>query len=138
MDENASRNIKPRVMLVDDEECIRETVCELLDSVGINCVTAAGAGECLDFMREGFRGVVIMDVNMPGMDGWDTIREIDRAGMLRGNVFSMLTGMEAPDERMEGLQEIVIDYITKPFEADLFIKAVTGYLTLLDQIESGH
>ncbi len=129
---------KPRVMLVDDEECIRETVSELLASKGLAIVTADGAHECLRLLRGGFRGVILMDVTMPGIDGWATIREIEKAGLLQGNVISMLTAMGAPNEGMEGLQEVVIDYMTKPFEANHFVAAVRKYLLLLDQIEAGN
>jgi len=126
---------QPQVMLVDDEECIRETVSELLGSEGIDVVTVADGQGCLQQLQDGFRGVILMDVMMPGMDGWATIREIEKAGLLQGNIISMLTAMDAPDERMEGLQEVVIDYITKPFELSPFIAAVRKYLTLLEQLQ---
>ena len=128
---------KPRVMLVDDEECIRETVGDLLASVGIDVITADGANDCLLHLQGGFRGIILMDVMMPGMDGWAAIREIEKMGLLQGNIISMLTAVDVPDERMEGLQEFVIDYIIKPFEADSFVAAVRRYLVLLDQLESG-
>lgn len=120
-------------MLVDDEECIRETIRELLDSEGIDVITAGGANECLRMLRGGFRGVILMDVMMPVMDGWATIREIEKEGLMGGNIISMLTAMDVPDERMEGLQEYVIDYITKPFDPSGFIATVRKYLILLDQ-----
>lgn len=126
--------IKPRVMLVDDEECIRETVYELLSSESIEIITAAGGHECLQLLQDGFRGIILMDVMMPGMDGWATIREIEKAGLLQGNIISMLTAMDVPDERMDGLQEVVIDYITKPFDPTVFIATVRRYLELLDQL----
>lgn len=142
MSEMASRqeqiNIRPRVMLVDDEECIRETICDLLASEGIGLITATSANECLMLLRGGFRGVILMDVMMPGMDGWSAIREIEKMGLLHGNIISMLTAMDVPDERMDGLQEVVIDYIIKPFEADYFVAAVRKYLVLLDQVEDGN
>jgi CheY-like chemotaxis protein len=122
-------------MLVDDEECIRETISELLDSEGIDIVTANGGGECINYLRNGFKGVILMDVMMPGQDGWATIREIEKAGLLRGNIISMLTALDVPDERMEGLQEVVIDYITKPFEPAGFIVSVKKYLMLFDQLQ---
>lgn len=127
--------VRPRVMLVDDEECIRETISELLDSEGIDIVTANGGGECINYLRNGFKGVILMDVMMPGQDGWATIREIEKAGLLRGNIISMLTALDVPDERMEGLQEVVIDYITKPFEPAGFIVSVKKYLMLFDQLQ---
>lgn len=49
----------------------------------------------------------------------------------------MLTVRGVPDERMEGLQELVIDYITKPFESDFFFTAIRKYLTILDQAKAG-
>lgn len=126
---------RARVMLVDDEECIRETVSELLETEGIPVITAAGAHDCLKQLQDGFRGVILMDVMMPGLDGWATIREIEKAGLLQGNIIAMLTAMDVPDERMEGLQEVVIDYITKPFEPKVFIETVKKYLALLDQLK---
>lgn len=128
----AATGQKPRVMLVDDEESIRETISELLASTGIDIITAADSGECLRHLCSGFRGVILMDVMMPGLDGWATIREIEKAGLLQGNIISMLTAMDVPDARMEGLQEVVIDYITKPFEPPVFLASVRKYLALLD------
>ncbi len=126
-----------RVMVVDDEQCIRETMLELLASEGIEALAALGSKDCLRFLREGFRGVILMDVMMPGKDGWETIREIEREGLMKGNIIAMLTAMDVPDERMQGLQEIVIDYIIKPFEPVELITAVRRYLTLLDRLQAG-
>jgi len=130
-------NHLPRVMVVDDEECIRETMHELLDSEGISAVIVAGASDCLRLLREGFRGVILMDVMMPGKDGWETIREMEKEGLMQGNIISMLTAMDVPDERLEGLKETVLDYIIKPFEPSELIASVRMYLTLLDRVQSG-
>lgn len=124
---------KPRVMLVDDEEFIRGLVSELLTVNGIDVLTADGADACLDQLRSGFRGVILMDLMMPDKNGWETIRDIKRAGLLQGNIIAMLTAVDAPDEGMDGLQEIVIDYITKPFSSDGFLAAVKRYLGYLDE-----
>lgn len=124
---------KPRLMLVDDEECIRETVCALLTMENIAIVTAVDGFDCLRQLRSGFRGVILMDVMMPGMDGWATIREIEEEGLMAGNIISMLTALDVPDARMEGLQEYIIDYITKPFEPSVLVATVRKYITMLDQ-----
>ncbi len=123
-----------RVMVVDDEECIRETLYELLTSEGINVITVSGAEACLSTLRAGFRGIILMDVMMPVKDGWATIREIKEAGLLEGNIISMLTAMDVPDERMDGLQEVVIDYIVKPFDPSEFLATIRRYLALLELI----
>lgn len=127
----------PGVMVVDDEECIRATMTELLALEGLQVVTASGAQECLEHLQQGFRGVILMDVMMPGMNGWDTIRAIEKSGCMPGNIIFMLTAMDSPDERMEGLQEVVVDYITKPFNPDHLVTTVQTYLGYLRQLADG-
>lgn len=119
-----------KVMIVDDNQLIRESVKILFHSVGTETVTADGGVECLKRLEEGFRGVILMDIMMPVMDGWDTIREIVARGMYEGNIIVMLTGRGEPDQKMEGIQEYVTDYITKPFNPVQLIESVT-YLAAL-------
>jgi CheY-like chemotaxis protein len=123
----------PRVMVVDDTACIRETVSDLLPSHGIQVVTADGGESCLRLLRAGFRGVILMDVMMPDMNGWATIRAIAKEGLLAGNIIAMLTAQDVPDEQMEGLQEFIVDYITKPFDPAELIRAIRRYFRYLDQ-----
>lgn len=115
------------VMIVDDNDFIRETVEMLFDSNGISIVTAASGQECLACLRLGFRGIILMDIMMPVMDGWDTIREIVSQGMYEGNIIVMLTAKGEPDMKMDGIQEYVTDYITKPFDSRTLLDAVDSY-----------
>ncbi|MCX6693189.1 MAG: response regulator [Methanomicrobiales archaeon] len=68
---------------------------------------------------------------MPNMDGWDTIREIVARGYTERVMVVMLTAKDTPDEKMDGLQEFVFDYITKPFYPDELIERVMKYLTYI-------
>ncbi|GAB4294947.1 MAG: response regulator [Desulfuromonadia bacterium] len=115
------------IMIVDDEEWIRSTVREIFTPRGIPVVEADGGPACLQHLRNGFRGVILMDIMMPRMNGWETIREIERESLLSGNLIVMLTALEAPDDQMEGLQEMVFDYITKPFDPDDLVATVSHY-----------
>jgi CheY-like chemotaxis protein len=122
----------PRVMIVDDEESIRATVQELFALEGIGVLAASSADDCLAQLRGGFSGVILMDVMMPERDGWAAIRDIKQAGLHKENIIVMLTALDAPDERMNGLQDLVIDYITKPFSPDDIISSVRTYLGYLE------
>jgi DNA-binding response OmpR family regulator len=119
------------VMIVDDDSHIRLAVKELFESEGVGVVTADGAEQCLRELEKGFRGVILMDIMMPEKDGWDAIRDMVDRGLVRGNVISMLTAREVPDEKMSGLQEYVIDYITKPFDPKEVVATVKEYFTYL-------
>nr|WP_246545694.1 response regulator [Pelotalea chapellei] len=115
-----------KVMIVDDNEFIRESVDILFKFEGIQAVAADGGEECLRHLENGFRGIILMDVMMPGMDGWDTIREIVKRGVYDGNIIVMLTAKGEPDCKMEGIQEYVTDYVTKPFDPMKLIERVNS------------
>jgi CheY-like chemotaxis protein len=121
-----------RVMVVDDDPSILITVKTVLEPEGFDVVLANSGDSCLEQLETGFSGVILMDVMMPNRDGWDTVREIADRGLLRGNAISMLTAMSAPDEKMDGLQEYVVDYITKPFSSDRLVTAVDEYLSYIE------
>jgi len=121
--------MKREVMIVDDDPSILFTVRKILEREGFEVATAGNGRECLEKLKRGFKGVILMDITMPGMDGWDTIRAIIGEGYIEKNVLaiSMLTAREAPDQKMEGLQEYVIGYITKPFEPAQLVASVKKY-----------
>lgn len=127
--------MEAKVMLVDDEEMIRESVQDFFQSEGIQLLTAANGDECLDYLENGFRGVILMDVMMPDMNGWDTIRKIVENDLYDGNIIVMLTAMNAPDNKMEGIQEYVTDYLSKPFNPDELLEILRYYFSLLDALE---
>ena len=124
--------MKKKVMIVDDDKHIRLTVKEVLESEGIDVVTAEGALACLIELEKGFAGIILMDIMMPEFDGWDTIRMIINTGKYKNIIIAVLTAMDEPDQKMQGLQEYVTDYITKPFDSDELVRVVKDYLTYLD------
>ena len=123
-----------KVMLVDDEAMIRDSVELFFQSEGIKILTAASGDDCLDYLEEGFRGIILMDVMMPNMNGWDTIRKIVENDLYEGNIIVMLTAMDAPDNKMEGIQEYVTDYLTKPFNPDELMEILQYYFTLMNDL----
>ncbi len=127
-----------RIMIVDDEETIRESVGTFFESEGIRYLTAASGDESLEHLEAGFRGVILMDVMMPGMSGWDTIRKIVEEDLFEGNIIVMLTALNAPDNKMDGIQEYVTDYLTKPFNPDELLEILKYYFSLLNNLESGN
>ena len=122
---------KNSVMIVDDEPSILIAVRVLLEPEGFEVLTVDSGAKCIEELKKGFRGVILMDIMMPRMDGWDTIKSLVEEGLIEGNVIAMLTAKDAPGQKMEGLQEYVIDYITKPFEPDELVTYIREYLELI-------
>lgn len=127
-----------KVMLVDDEEMIRDSVVLFFQEAGVEIITVSSGIECVELLRKGFRGVILMDVMMPGMNGWDTIRMIVENELYDGSIIVMLTALDTPDSRMDGLQEYVTDYMTKPFDPQELVSSIAYYESLLDEAASGN
>ena len=120
------------VMIVDDASVIRAAVSDVLKPKGFEVVTASSGRECLEELKKGFKGVILMDIMMPVMDGWDTIREIVDGGFIKENIIIViLTARGGPSRKIEGLQAYVTDYISKPFDPDELVAIVKEYLGYL-------
>ena len=103
----------PHVLVVDDDQKIRDLLARYLVEHGFRVTTAADA----ESARSGMRGlefdVILLDVMMPGESGLDLARELKAT---RPVPICMLTARAEPDHRIEGLEAGVDDYLPKPFE----------------------
>ena len=120
-----------QILVVDDDQLVRRTVQRILEVNGFSVITAEDGADCLKKLDAGFKGLILMDISMPGMDGWQTIEEMILKGYTDGNIICMLTGKENPDKKMEQFKEYVLDYIRKPFKNDQLVAVVKEYLGYL-------
>jgi two-component system KDP operon response regulator KdpE len=102
-----------RILLVDDESAIRRALRPPLTELGFQVVDVSRGEEALQMLRAGGFDVVLLDVNMPGIGGIETLRRI-RALSPRLPVL-MLTVRDAEEEKVEALELGADDYVTKPF-----------------------
>ena len=124
-------NKQKKLLVVDDDPFILIAIKELFEPEGYTVHTAKSGQECLGELAKGFKGVILMDIMMPKMDGWDTIRQIVLNGYNNGNIISMFTAKDQIDQKVDDLKEFVIDYITKPFDPDDLVKTVNDYYSYL-------
>lgn len=123
------------VMVVDDDHSIRITLKAILEAGGFDVIAVEGGEGCLEELAKGFHGVIIMDIMMPGMDGWATIGEVVEQGFLEGNLILMLTGKYPPNAKVDSLAGNLIYYMTKPFDAKELVATVDRYCSLLEDCE---
>lgn len=114
-----------KLMIVDDDPDILITIRGIFEREGYEVFTVDSGMDCIKELEHGFKGVILMDIMMPFMDGWDTIREIVKRGLTEDVIISILTAKGTPDhERMKGLESYVQDYISKPFDLKQLISSV--------------
>jgi DNA-binding NtrC family response regulator len=105
-----------KLMLVDDEERYLLTTAKLIKKKGIDVVTAQSGEQALELLKIHDIHVVILDIKMPGMDGFKTLRAIKTLYPPVEVIF--FTGHATMDSAIEGLQFGAFDYIMKPAEID--------------------
>jgi DNA-binding response OmpR family regulator len=114
-----------RILVVEDEESIRDFVEMGLKYEGFDVALTENGLAALEAFDRQRPDLVILDLNLPGMDGLDVCRQIRR----RGDVpIIMLTARAEVDERVEGLEAGADDYIPKPFKFKELLARVRAVL----------
>ena len=102
-----------KILLVDDDRDLLEMLCSIFRRAGYtDLVTASSGQEALQVWREQQPALIVLDVMMPGMDGFEVLREIRRTSHVP---VLMLTARGEAEDRIEGLEIGADDYLPKPF-----------------------
>jgi len=115
--------MKPTLLIVDDEQVIREVLSERLSSAGYSCTLASNAAEALQRLGNGHGySLVLSDIDMPGKNGITLLRDIKE---LNADIdVVMVTGVVDIDTAIQAIRMGASDYITKPFNLDEVVLTV--------------
>src|SRR5215831_10307773 len=120
-----SRMNEPRVLVIDDDDDIRALVVELLQRAGLKVDHAADGRAGLRAFHQSPADLIVLDVSMPELDGWETL---ERIRDLSDVPVIMLTARGAELERVRGLQAGADDYMVKPFGRQELVARVQALL----------
>jgi DNA-binding response OmpR family regulator len=126
------------ILVVDDDPDSLEVVRTYLEAQGYQVTTAANGQEALARLEEVHPAVMLLDVMMPGMDGWEVARVVKNHPDFAGVRVVMLTARSDFSDKQEGLRAGADDYITKPFSPYELLARVEASLrrrVLPDQVE---
>ena len=107
-----------KVLLVDDDVYIREVVRRVFVRVGADVTVASDGQEGLQKFFEAQPDLVILDIMMPNMDGWETCRQIR---LTSDTPVVLLTSLSSDDEIVRGLEAGADDFVSKPFKPDVLL-----------------
>lgn len=118
-----------KIMLVDDDEGVCYVFKETLESGGYNVIEAGGGEECLEILKHEKPDLILMDVMMPGMDGWDVVKKIREDGSTKDITICMLTSKSRAKDRMKSLADADADWhIAKPVKKKILLWTVQWLL----------
>ena len=114
-----------QILVVDDESRMRKLVKDFLQREGYSVLEAGDGMEAMDIFYEQKIDLVILDVMMPRMDGWQTCREIRRDSSVP---IIMLTARSEERDELQGFELGVDEYISKPFSPKILVARVGALL----------
>ena len=117
--------MKSKIMVVDDEMHIRELVRFYLDKAGFDTIEAANAEEALDIVENQYIDLAVVDIMMPGMDGFELVEQMRQ---YREYPVIMLTAKSQSKDKLRGFSLGIDDYVTKPFDPDELMARVKTIL----------
>jgi two-component system response regulator AtoC len=105
-----------RVLIVDDEEQMRELLAKVLEKNGYQVTTAGDGGQALTLLEKEPMDLVVTDVRMPGLDGMEALKAIKELNP--EIVVIIMTAFGSIDQAVQAVKEGAYDYINKPFKID--------------------
>jgi DNA-binding response OmpR family regulator len=117
-----------RIAVVDDEEAIRETLIETLEQNGFETLGYENGRTGLDGVRRDPPDLVLLDVNMPGLDGIEVCRRLRSDPATAGLPIVMLTGLSSEADQLLGYDVGADDYVNKPWSPRTLVARIRAVL----------
>jgi FixJ family two-component response regulator len=115
---------EPLIVVVDDDTMVRDSISELLHSVGIDAIGFGSTRELLEADLPRRPGCIVLDVRMPGSSGLDLQQHLAASGNLKPLIF--LTGHGDIPMSVQAMKGGALDFLTKPFRDQVLLDAVAA------------
>lgn len=120
----------PTVLVVDDTPANLAVVLDLLGSAGLRMLVAESGSRALELLQQQPVDLVLLDVRMPGLDGFATCAEIRRRPAWADIPILFLTAVDEPAQKVRALESGAVDYISQPLHPPEVLARVRTHLEL--------
>jgi len=124
-----------KILVIEDEEFVRETISDMLEIEGYIPILANNGESGLNCLSELRPDLILCDINMPVMDGYEVLERIKSTGDLSSIPFIFLTAKASNNDMRRGMELGADDYIFKPFKARDLLNAINTRLTVLTEVK---
>jgi PleD family two-component response regulator len=116
------------ILLIDDDPLVRRIVIKTLTAAGYQVTEASSGVEGLAFAKREPPDLILLDLMMPGMDGFEVCKQLRQNSPTANIPVLMLTALDQTEAKVRGLQTGADDYITKPFNLDELQTRIEAHL----------
>lgn len=121
---------KPLVLIVDDDPNNIKLICDTLKEENYEFAFATNGTQALEFVSGGIPDLILMDIKMPGMDGFEVCKRLKASPETKDIPIIFLTILDEPKNIVGGLALGAVDYVTRPFHGPELISRVRTHLEL--------
>lgn len=118
----------PRILIIDDDEMVRAAMVVMVRMGGWEAGQAADGQEGLDLARQHPPDLILCDLNMPVMDGYETLAEVRRDATLQRVPFLVVTGLTSEEHHLRALREGADAVLRKPFSRSDLLRLIETHL----------
>lgn len=122
-----------KILVIEDEDFVRETISDMLEIEGYFPILAKNGESGFECLREAKPDLILCDINMPVMDGYEVLERLKSTEMLSTIPFIFLTAKASNDDLRRGMELGADDYIFKPFKARDLLNAINTRLQVFDK-----
>jgi DNA-binding response OmpR family regulator len=127
---------KPVVLVVDDEPLNIDLLEQELDAAGYGTIAATGGAEALTLAANERPDLILLDVMMNGMDGYEACRRLKSSEVTRAIPVIFLTALTETFDKVKGFGVGAVDYVSKPFEPEELLARIGTHIALRREIEA--
>lgn len=118
-------NIKTKILVIEDEEAIRQNIVEILNEKNFHAISAKDGQEGIEKAKTELPDLVLCDIMMPGIDGYTVLTELQSDPLTAFIPFIFLSAKTERDDQRLGMELGADDYITKPCQSVELLSAIT-------------
>ncbi len=124
-----------KILVVDDTTANLQLLTNLLAAQGYAVYPASDGELALEFVLSTLPDLILLDIRMPGMDGYEVCRRLKADGRTRSIPIIFISILEDEGDKVKGFREGAVDYITKPFQPEEVLARVRNHLHLWELTE---
>ena len=121
----------PKILVVDDHPTNVLLLKRILEKAAMQVFTAENGIQCLQRVNEVFPDIILLDIQMPGMDGTEVCKRLKSDNATKSIPVIFITSKDSKKEKLEGLEVGAVDYIIKPIDIDETLARVNTQLRVL-------
>ncbi|MCB5177483.1 response regulator [Microvirga lenta] len=130
-------NAQKTILCIEDEDDLRTDLAEELTAADYRVLQAANGSEALSLLEQNRPDLVLCDITMPGLGGYDVLRAMREQGELSDIPFIFLTALAERNDVLVGKQAGADDYLVKPIDYEILLATVAARLSQVERVKSG-